>query len=425
MPIVKIVNLSFITKLRDNTSVINALSKLLTAQIIVQVVAFFLATIITRLYSTTDFGVLAIFMSIAGFFSILATARLEYAIILPKSDDEANAITLLSVKSSFFTALFSILFLYVFKTGIQHYFQVHITTHWYILMPLVVFFTAFFNIMLQYHNRFKAYKQIASAQISAGVSQPIISIFIQNIIAFGLIYAVFISNFIGSLYLASQMRKKKWYVNTMSNYEVIKKYRAFPTYNLLHAVLNFVSSSLPVFMLSAVFETQIIGLFTMALGKVFKPINLFGNAIYQVYSKKMIDAIHQQENAQQQFKQVFLTLFLAGIIPFLVLYVYAPPLFALFFGKEWFQAGVYLQLLLPWLFMVYLTTSFTFIPNLFNQQKKALVIEVIYLLLRFLALQYGIRFNNIELALSLYAIVGVIVLIFTLLWYNSLLKTHK
>ena len=75
--------------------------KLLSGNLIVQIIAFFLATIITRLYTNDDFGLLAKFMSIAGIFTILSTARLEYAIILPKEDDEAYELISLGIISAF------------------------------------------------------------------------------------------------------------------------------------------------------------------------------------------------------------------------------------------------------------------------------------------------------------------------------------
>ena len=67
-------------------------AKLLSVNVVIQVVAFVLSIFIARLYSQNDFGILAKFMSVAGIFILFATSRFEFAIILPKKDDEANAL---------------------------------------------------------------------------------------------------------------------------------------------------------------------------------------------------------------------------------------------------------------------------------------------------------------------------------------------
>lgn len=414
--------LNFSNKIINQSSFINNVGKLLTANVLVQIVAFVLSTIITRLYSDDDFGVLAKFMSVAGIFIVLATARLEYAIILPKDDEEAKSIFSLSFLISIIVSLFSFLFLLIFRNKIESYFNIENVSSWIILMPLVVFFSGFINIAVNYKNREKKYNQMAIGQSVAGVLNPIFSISFFKILYNGLIEAVFVSNFFASIYLGITLLKENIFKTTVKFSVVLKKYYRFPSFNLVHALLNIISSSLPVFMLSPVFENHLIGLFTMAMGKVFKPVNLFGSAIYQVFSKKIVDDLHLKKDVSLQVRKVLLVLFGLGIVPFLILYMYAPSIFSFIWGEDWMQAGVYLKLLLPWLFMVYLTSSLSFIPNLLEKQKTALFIEFIYLVLRFFALSYGIKNGSLEMALSAFSWVGVFVLSFTLAWYYYLVK---
>lgn len=404
------------------SSFVNNVGKLLTANVLVQVVAFVLSTIITRLYSDDDFGLLAKFMSVAGIFIVLATARLEYAIILPKNDDEAKSIFSLSFALSIIVSLLSFFVLLIFKNNFESYFNIENLQSWIFLMPLTVFFSAFVNIAINYKNREKKYNQMAIGQSMVGVLNPIFSISLFKIIYNGMIEAIFVSNFFASIYLGFTLLKENIFKSGVEFSSILKKYYRFPSFNLVHALLNIISSSLPVFMLSPVFENHLIGLFTMAMGKVFRPVNLFGSAIYQVFSKKIIDDLHLKKDVSLQVRKVLLVLFVLGIFPFSILYIYAPSIFSFIWGEDWMQAGVYLKLLLPWLFMVYLASSLSFIPNLLEKQKTALFIELVYLVLRFLALSYGIKNGSLEMALNAFSWVGVFVLSFTLVWYYLLVK---
>ena len=53
--------------------------------------------ILTRLYSPEDFGVLAVFASLLSILSIVASLRYQLAIPLPKTDEEAANVTVLSL----------------------------------------------------------------------------------------------------------------------------------------------------------------------------------------------------------------------------------------------------------------------------------------------------------------------------------------
>ena len=103
----------------------------------------------------------------------------------------------------------------------------------------------------------------------------------------------------------------------------------------------------------------------------------------------------------------------------------APRLFALVFSEEYAQAGVMLQWLSPHLFMVFVTAPLAFVPELFFRQKKAMIIDMIYLLLRFLALYTGITAQNLALTLGLFSAVSTLVVAYNLYWYLSLASGHQ
>lgn len=400
---------------------------MLSTNVIVQIIALALSPIISRLYTAAEFGQLAVFMSIAGFFIILATSRFELALILPKKDTEANALVKLSFLINIIVSILSFLLVFVFKERIDLYYRIDFSLTWIYLLPFVVFFSASFFILINYNNRLKNYNSQAISQGVLGISNPVstIALAVKNGFQFGMIKAVLISNILASVFLSKTIITNKVFQTKEKISTVFKKYYHFPLYNLPHALVNFISNSLPVFLLTPAFGEIAIGFITMALGKVFKPINMFGGSIYQVLSKKIIDNIQNKKPIYSQVVKLLKTLILIGIIPFTLLFIFAPSIFSFVWGAEWFQSGLYLRYLMPWLFLTYLTGALSFMPNILKEQKNALGIELIHLILRLIALLYGVKNNNIELALILYSIVGVLILSFSLFWYLSILKKRE
>ena len=66
--------------------------KLLSANILAQVIGFIIYPILTRMYAPEDFGLFNLFTSIAGVLTIITTAEFQYAIVLPKEEEKARAL---------------------------------------------------------------------------------------------------------------------------------------------------------------------------------------------------------------------------------------------------------------------------------------------------------------------------------------------
>ena len=62
---------------------------LMTGTTIAQAIPIAISPILTRIYSPEDFGMFALYFSILALVGVIATARYEIAIVLPKDDEEA------------------------------------------------------------------------------------------------------------------------------------------------------------------------------------------------------------------------------------------------------------------------------------------------------------------------------------------------
>ena len=83
---------------------------LMTGTTVAQSIPILISPILTRLYSPEDFGLFALFLGIVSILGSIANGRYEIAIMLPKKDEDAINISVLSFLISF---VFSIVLLLI------------------------------------------------------------------------------------------------------------------------------------------------------------------------------------------------------------------------------------------------------------------------------------------------------------------------
>ena len=212
-------------------------------------------------------------------------------------------------------------------------------------------------------------------------------------------------------------------INTSGIKSNARKYSVYPKYNMLHTLTNNFSGTLPIFLFTYGFSAEAAGLYSFGHVFVFKPLNVISNAILQVLSQKTIEDFNKGLSILPNIKMMVKTLFKVAIIPFTALLFFAPDIFDFLFSPAYREAGVYLQILTPWLFMVFLTSSLSFVPEIFFRQKTAMIIDVIYFILRFSALAIGVWYSDIILSLVLFSGVNFIIISIKLIWYLRLAKS--
>lgn len=88
-------------KLKPQSEFSRNVLTLMTGTSIAQAIPLAISPILTRIYTPEDFGIFALYMSVASMIAVTATGRYELAIMLPKKDDDAMNIVALSIVISF------------------------------------------------------------------------------------------------------------------------------------------------------------------------------------------------------------------------------------------------------------------------------------------------------------------------------------
>ena len=403
--------------------------KIFSGAVFVQTLALALSPLYARLFTPEDFGLAALYLSIFSVVSVLATARYEQAIMLPRSDMDARALFWLVQILAMGFSLIVLIVVAVFGSPIAAISGNARLEFWLWILPFGIVLYGISQSCMYYANRTKQFGIITQSTIVQGVTLNgvrVISGFLRTPVN-GLLIGQIVAQIFATLHIAWRNRKLLAGIGDTSLVSVIsqaKVYVAYPKYNMLLNFTNNLSGALPVLLFTRGFSAEAAGLFAFGYTFIFKPLTIFSQSLSQVLSQQIIEHHNQGKPILVALQKLLKRQFWVGVIPFILLAILAPTLFKWFFPQAFHLAGVYIQVLTPWFFMVYLTSPLAFIPELLNGQKKAMKIDIMYLILRFLALTAGIMLESILLSLVFFSAVSTWVVGYNLYWYLHLASKH-
>ncbi len=401
---------------------------LFSSSLLGQALALLLAPVLSRLFVPDDFGLAALYLSILSILSVAATAKYEQAIMLPRADKAAVHLFRMVIGLAAIVSAIVIVPVHFFNTGIAALFGNEAIAPWLYLLPFSLLIHGILQASIFYSNRTKAFSRMARTTLLQQAMISGVKVLAGGLrTSFnGLITGQIIGQALAALYIFGYTLRQIAGQRIKSSFKDIilqaKAYSQYPRFNMLLSMTNNLSGTLPIFMFTWGFSAEAAGLYAFGYTFVFRPVSLFSQSTQQVLSQKMIEQYHQGRYIYPALKQMVQRFFLAGIIPLVVFTIWAPELFSFVFSETYRTSGEYLQVLSPWLFMVFLTSPLTFLHELFFKQKTAMVIDLIYLVLRFLALYLGIRMQNEMIALILFSGVSTALVGYKLFWFLYLAR---
>ncbi len=399
----------------------------MTGTTIAQAIPLAVSPILTRLYTPEDFGLFALFIALTSVFVSFASGRYELAVMLPVDDKESINILALGLLITTALSTSLLLFITLFHDIILSLVNNIEIGVWLYFIPLIVLFTGLYNLLTYFNNRQKCYQDLARATIV----KSLVLVAVQLGIGFvktgatGLISGQILSSFFANMKLLKNILNNRSLLHSISKKEMLamaKRYKDFPLYQAPHALLNTFSSNIPVYLFSSFVNATVVGFYALSTRIVFAPLMIIAGASAKVYNQKVTQLYNEGGDAYALSIQLLQSLLKKIFFPFVLLILFAPDIFALLFGDSWREAGLYTQILSPWLFMVFFVTTISFIPSLMNMQKKALLLEVIYSILRLLAITTGLFFHDVLLALALFSATGFMMLSYNMWWMLTSIK---
>ncbi len=159
-------------------------------------------------------------------------------------------------------------------------------------------------------------------------------------------------------------------------------------------------------MLSAFFATTVVGYYSLANRIILLPLTLVGHAISQVFFQQGAELRTRPGALTHAVEMVFRRLVALGLLPALILTVLGQELFIVVFGAAWAEAGLYTQILAPWMFFLVISSPLSNLFIILERQELLLIVQVLVFISRVIALLVGGRLGNVYLTLALWSISG-------------------
>lgn len=341
--------------------------------VVAQLIPFVMSFVLARLYTPEDFGELGLFLNYAGILIIIASARYDLAIVRARSDDEAFALSALSLCISL--AFCCLLWLVAVVSDFLPCNYVSQVPSKY-LLPFCVMLSVLFQVLANLHNYYERYKSIARMNVVRNIVQAIARLLLslQQRVN-GLVWGV-IAGFAGACLVSLRVARSvcDLRVSTRRLYCAARRYANFPKYVLPSSLLNTLSTNLPVILFALFFDECDVGYFTMTTTLLYLPVSLLGSSIGQVFYKK--SAVWELPKVCDFAWQVLCFSGILSLVAYVVIMLSGRHLFAFLLGEEWRVIGDYATILLPWFVLVLCFSPLSMIFDAKDKQRTEMCLNI-------------------------------------------------
>ena len=404
-------------------------AKIVSSNIIVQLISILTIPILTRIYSPEQFGFFALLISISSLLIIFSCFGYEKVLVICQNKLERQKMVNFCLRILLINVVLIslvLLFLLFLKKNLIFNYELN---HIFFLIPVLVFAekikTIFFN-MANSQGRINA---ISIANINHVFVNNLLSIFLSFLNLFGLIISKIFSLVTSFIILAYLENKEKKILKSF-NFEdykfLIKKFKKYPILSMPSNAMILYTRQIPILFLSILQSAASAGIYSLADRVIAKPLSIIGEAIAVPFKRKAAIDYNSKGSCRPILVQTFLFLFGLSIIPFTILYFFAPTLFEFIFGSQWKLAGVYVQILIPMFFMQFISSPLSYILYIANKLEFDLIIQIIMSITLSTCFVYGLLIKkDLILALKLYSMTNAFIYGLCLFIYYKFSKAER
>ena len=383
------------------SNIFKSVLTLMSGSVLSQSIPILISPLLTRLFDSSQFGELAIFLSILNICTSVANGKYSSSLLLPEKKQDINNLVFLNIFISFCFTVF--LYVLIFLNKQFSVFELAIRDSFLYGLPLVVLMVSIQQIYLSLSNKFEKYKSIAISKTTQSLTSSTSNVSL-GYLQFGSLALVFSSSlaFLTSTFYLLRNSGFDFRLKEVSKSSVKRlaaKYKNFPLYTMPQSLLYQLVVQVPVFFIQDVYTVSILGYYALSKRVLTVPSNIISASIGQVYYKQASDFFinNKKEELFKTTRKAIASIFVITTLVALSVYSFLPDMFSFFFGEDWREAGVISQYLLIYLIPAFTISPFTQIYLVSNNNKYSFYIEISRFVMLFLLFVLG-KTYSIELS---------------------------
>lgn len=371
-------------------------------------------TILTRLYTPEDFGVLAVFTALVTILAPLVTLRYVLALPLPRHD--GVAMTLLTLSTGLMLGLTGLvaLVLWIWGAPLLSLVSMEVLAPWWWLIALGVLGTASYEMLTMWATRKRAYKVIAQTNVTQSAAGALVKIGL-GLAAFaplGLLLGQVVAQAggIGRLMrgFVAEFRANWRHVGIARMRKAAWRHRGFPVWRVPSQFLMAVSMQAPMLFMAALYDPETTGQFGLAVMALSIPVSLFGQSAGRaLYGEASVVMKTDRGRVLTMCKETQFRLLAISIPPAAIVFLFGADLFSLFFGSGWVEAGVFASFLSIAMVFQFTSAPLIQVMNLLAKQSAFLAINLVRIIgliaVFFVAFQVSLEPNQAVLSYSVFS----------------------
>ena len=222
-----------------------------------QVLALATTPILTRLYLPEAFGLFGAYLAVVLILSVVANGGYELAIMLPKTEREANLLVLLCVGIAVGLALLTLLVGLGLSPDWLSRANLVELNGWHLLLPLSLLIKGINQPLLTMLNRYRDYRTLSVSQIAKTLAQVILSLVLGWWGAGfeGLLIGFLCGQIAGLVVLLTRyvplVQQTGWSFSGLG--QLCRRYADFPVFAVLSNWLNTAAKQLPAILLPGMY----------------------------------------------------------------------------------------------------------------------------------------------------------------------------
>ncbi|MHB9038601.1 MAG: lipopolysaccharide biosynthesis protein [Armatimonadota bacterium] len=356
---------------------------LTTGTVIAQAITVLSSPLLTRLYTSSDIGHLQVYLSISGFFLVIASLRYETAILLPDKDETAANLVAFSMIATIGLALLLLAGVIHLRGTTLFAKQLEGIRPYIYLMPVSMCGAGFYQILSAWALRKKNFRSVANTRVTQTLTSSTIQLSTgaMHLGVFGLLLGEAAGRVNGSLSLMREAWKRDNSVfraiRPQEMWAAGMRYRRFPLISVSSSLINTAAAALPTLLIATWFGSSVVGYYAMADRITAAFFALLCNSISQVYLASAATLVEKDPvGLRRLFVQMLKKLILLSVPVCLVIVLIGPWSFAKVFGNSWREAGVYAQLLCITAWVGFVSSPLMPTLNIFEKQTLQLVWDI-------------------------------------------------
>ncbi len=358
---------------------------LMTGTTIAQAIPIAISPILTRLYTPEDFGVFALYMSVASILSVVATGRYELAIMLPKKDEDAINIVAISILISFLVSFIALLIIFFFNAQITTLLGNSKISSWLYFIPITIVLTGIYQSFNYWSNRKKQYKRLATSRViqSGTRATTNLGMGFGGFGSSGLILSSILGQGVATAILGRMVwqedKRRLEEVKRLKIFALSRRYIKFPKFDLTSAIIYSIYTNMAVMFFTKFFESSVSGFYFFANRIIKLPFSFFISAFSDVFYQKLSRTTDYIKIAQE-LNSFSVKIFKITFIPFMFIvyssFYYVEPIF----GKEWSELYIYISIFSMPIYIGLLLAPYGHVLKIINRQEVSMYLHLLRLL---------------------------------------------